>query len=153
MKKFLTLLAFAGLIGTVNAQTTETTPDKDKAAKVEKSSSCAGKAEAKDGKSCCAGKAGAKADATGAIDAPATEAKAAGCCAGKASASGKSCHGGDAKAEAVHGHGDGHGHGHGEGHGDAKDHSCSAACKDGAHVTACGEKGHACSEACHAKKM
>ena len=34
MKKFLTLLAFAGLIGTVNAQSTEATPDKDKAAKV-----------------------------------------------------------------------------------------------------------------------
>lgn len=146
MKKFLTLLAFSGLIATVNAQSTETTPDKDKAAKVEKASSCADKAEAKEGKACCASKAGAKAEATnasGTMDAAGAEGKAAGCCAAKASAGAKSCHGGDAKAEAGHGHD----------HGEAKEHSCTAICKDGAHATACGEKGHACSEACHAKKM
>ncbi len=147
MKKFLTLLAFAGLIGTVNAQSTAATPEKDKAQKVEKTSSCAGKAEAKGGKACCAGKADAK--ATGAAgDASSTatmpEGKAAGCCAGKASAA-KSCHGDGAKADA--------GHGHDHAHGEMKEHACTEACKDGAHATACGEKGHTCTDACHAGKM
>ena len=140
MKKFLVLFAFAGIMGAANAQTTATTPDKEKAAKVEKTS-CS-KGEAKSGKSCCAGKADAKAEA--ATETPATtttagEAKA-GCCAGKASAA-KSCHGDGAKADAATS---------GHEHAATKEHACTDACKDGAHAYACGEKGHACVEACHA---
>ncbi len=142
MKKLLTLLAFAGLMGTVSAQSTTTT-DKEKAPKVEKNTSCAGKSAAKDGKACCAGKAGAKAEATtGEGTGTMAEGKAAGCCAGKASAA-KSCHGDDAKAEA--------GHGHDHAHGELKEHACNGACKDGAHAVVCGEKGHTCSADCHAK--
>lgn len=140
MKKFLVLFAFAGIMGAANAQTTTATPDKEKAAKVEKTS-CS-KGEAKAGKSCCAGKADAKAAAT--TDAPATTATAGeaktGCCAGKASAA-KSCHGDGAKAEAAT---------HGHEHAAMKEHACTEACKDGAHAYACGEKGHACTETCHA---
>ena len=33
-----------------------------------------------------------------------------------------------------------------------KEHVCTAACKDGNHVFAHGEKGHKCTAACHAKK-
>jgi hypothetical protein len=33
-----------------------------------------------------------------------------------------------------------------------KEHTCSAACKDGKHVFAHGEKGHTCTAECH-KKM
>lgn len=45
----------------------------------------------------------------------------------------------------------GHDHAaHGD-HKELKDHVCTAACKDaGKCVTACGEKGHECSDACHA---
>jgi len=43
------------------------------------------------------------------------------------------------------------GHDHAD-HKELKDHKCSAACKEaGKCVTACGEKGHECTEACHAK--
>jgi hypothetical protein len=140
MKKFLILFAFAGIIGAANAQTTTATPDKEKAAKVEKTS-CS-KGEAKAGKSCCAGKADTKAEAT--TETPATTATAgeakAGCCAGKASTA-KSCHGDGPKAEAAT---------HGHEHAAMKEHACTDACKDGAHAYACGERGHACSEACHA---
>ena len=34
-----------------------------------------------------------------------------------------------------------------------KEHSCTAACKDGKHVYAHGEKGHVCTDACHKKTM
>jgi hypothetical protein len=142
MKKLLTLLAFAGLMGTVSAQSTTTT-DKENAPKVEKASSCAGKSASKDGKACCAGKAGAKADAsTDAAVGTMADGKPAACCAGKASAA-KSCHGDGAKAEA--------GHGHDHAHGELKEHACSDACKEGVHALACGEKGHLCSADCHAK--
>ncbi len=30
-----------------------------------------------------------------------------------------------------------------------KEHVCTAACKEGAHAYACGEKGHVCSAECH----
>jgi hypothetical protein len=140
MKKFLVLFVFAGIMSAANAQTTTVTPDKEKAAKVEKTS-CA-KGEAKAGKSCCAGKADAKAAAaeTPATTAVAGEAKA-GCCAGKATAA-KSCHGDGAKAEAAHTHD----------HAEAREHACTEACKDGAHALACGEKGHDCTAECHAHK-
>ena len=29
-----------------------------------------------------------------------------------------------------------------------KEHSCTATCKDGKHMYACGEKGHACTKEC-----
>jgi hypothetical protein len=139
MKKILTLLAFIAGIGYANAQssTTTTTPEPEKTEAVEqKAHSCAGHGEAKAAKgACCAGHGAEKASAeTG------TDVKAAGCCAGKAK--GASCHGA-AKAEA--------GDVHGEAHGELKEHTCTEACKDGAHTYTCGEKGHACSEACHAK--
>ena len=34
-----------------------------------------------------------------------------------------------------------------------KAHACTAACKDGHHVYAHGEKGHHCTDACHKPKM
>jgi hypothetical protein len=138
MKKLIALFAFAGIFGAASAQTTTVTPDKEKAAKVEKSS-CS-KGEAKAGKSCCAGKADAKAAEAPTTTAVAGEAKA-GCCAGKATAA-KSCHGDGAKAEAAHAHD----------HAEAREHACTEACKDGAHALACGEKGHACTAECQAHK-
>ena len=139
MKKFLALLAFVGILGAANAQSTTVTPDKEKAAKVEKTS-CS-KGEAKAGKSCCAGKADAKAAAA---ESPTTTAVAgeakAGCCAGKATAA-KSCHGDGAKADAAPAHD----------HATAREHACTESCKDGAHALACGEKGHACNAECHAQ--
>lgn len=140
MKKLIALFAFAGILGAASAQTTTVTPDKEKAAKVAKTS-CS-KGEAKAGKSCCAGKADAKAAAA---EAPTTTAVAGeaktGCCAGKATAA-KSCHGDGAKAEAGHAHD----------HAEAREHACTEACKEGAHALACGEKGHACTAECHAHK-
>lgn len=142
MKKFITLLAFAGLMVSVNAQSTSTV-DKEQAPKVEKVASCAGKSASKDGKACCAGKGDAKAEATAGSDSETmVDGKPAACCAGKAGAS-KSCHGAGAKADA--------GHAHDHAHGDLKEHACTDACKEGAHALACGEKGHACSADCHAK--
>ncbi|MCB0769528.1 MAG: hypothetical protein KDC00_03890 [Flavobacteriales bacterium] len=136
MKKFLTLLAFAGFMSAASAQTTTTeAPKKEDAAKVEKTHSCADHAKSADGKNCCAGKGDAKASATDSKDGM----KAAGCCASKSST--KGCD--HAKAEA----GDGHGHEHAE----MKEHACTDACKDDAHVYACGEKGHTCAADCHAK--
>lgn len=31
----------------------------------------------------------------------------------------------------------------------AKEHTCSASCKEGSHAYACGEKGHKCTDDCH----
>jgi|GEM_PF-532102 len=140
MKKYLTLLAFAGLFGAANAQTTTTsTTPTPEAEKVEKNHSCAGHAKAEAGKAaCCAGKEGAKASA----DAEGETKMAGGCCAGKASAA-KSCHGKGAKADA--------GHDHDKAMGEMKEHACTDSCKEGAHALACGEKGHVCLESCHAK--
>lgn len=139
MKKLLTVLAFALIGVVVNAQTTTTTTEtgSSEVEKVDQPKGCAGKAEAKGGKACCAGKAampeGGMGSATGS-----SEASKAGCCAGKM-AEAKGCHG-SMKADA-----------HDHAHGDMKDHVCAAACKDGAHAYACGEKGHSCSESCHTK--
>lgn len=142
MKKILTLVAFIGILGAANAQsTTKGTPVKEEAKKVEKVQGCAGHGDAKaDGKSCCAGKASGKAEAS--VDG----AKAA--CCSKMAKDGKSCD--HAKADA----GDEHGHAHGEAHehGDMKAHVCTKACTEEAHAYACGEEGHSCSAACHAKK-
>lgn len=135
MKKFLSLIACVAFVGALSAQTT-TTETKSEPAKTEKSG-CA-KGEAKAG--CCAGKAKASADtkAVASGDAANATAPKAGCCAGKASAA--SCHG--AKA-----------HAHDHAHAEMKEHACTEACKDGAHTYACGEKGHTCSETCHAHKL
>jgi hypothetical protein len=100
MKKFITFVAFLGFAVTVGAQSTETSPAKESAARIEKTSCTKG--DAKTGKSCCAGKADAKAEAATTTDASAAmpEGKGAACCAGKAGAA-KSCHGDGAKAEAA----------------------------------------------------
>jgi len=137
MKKFFALLTCVAFAGVLNAQTTSTeTPEPAKAEKVKE---CAKGDAAKAG--CCAGKAKASADASTTAPAAATAdaPKAAGCCAGKASAA--TCHGMKAG-----GQGDAHGHAHAS----LKEHVCTDACKEGAHAYACGEAGHACSEACHA---
>jgi hypothetical protein len=100
MKKFITFVALLGFAATASAQSTETAPAKENAAKVEKTS-CS-KGDAKAGRSCCAGKADTKAEAATTTDASAAmpEGKGAACCAGKAGAA-KSCHGDGAKAEAA----------------------------------------------------
>ncbi|HQW05628.1 MAG: hypothetical protein IPH05_16020 [Flavobacteriales bacterium] len=145
MKKLFTLLAFIGIMGAANAQSTATDAPKKEDAKVEKTHNCAGHGDAKaDGKACCAGKKGAKAEAN-------ADGKTPACCA-KMAKDGKACD--HAKAEAGDGHGEGHGHLEGDGHdhGAMKAHVCTDACKEGAHAFACGEEGHVCSGACHAKK-
>ena len=144
MKKLLTLLAFVGIMGAVNAQpTTKDAPKKADAAKVEKTQGCAGHGDAKaEGKACCAGKGHGKAEASADGTMPA--------CCSKTAKDGKKCD--HAKADAGDGHGHAHAEGDGHDHGAMTAHACSDSCKEGAHAYACGEEGHTCSADCHAKK-
>lgn len=146
MKKFLTLVAFLGFFGAVNAQT-ETAPVKEVAVEAVD----AVKETATDAVDAVKEEAGTATDAVKgeAKETVKDEAKAPGCCAGKAK--GAKCD--HAKAEAGHGHGDGHGHAEaGHNHGEMKAHTCTEACKGEAHAYACGEEGHKCSADCHSKK-
>jgi len=129
MKKFLMMLAFAGFVGTANAQTSaaNATDLKQHAC----TASCSKEAHAY---------------LHGEKDHTCTEActsavskdmKAAGCCAGKKQ--GASC----AKGAKADGHADAHSDAHA-----TMEHACTTACADGKHTYACGEKGHECSTAC-----
>ncbi|MEO8068712.1 MAG: hypothetical protein ABI599_13540 [Flavobacteriales bacterium] len=129
MKKFLTILACAAFIGTVNAQDSiqssaaSIAPQPAEKAHV-CSASCTTMAHAyvhgEKGHIC-----------TEACKATAAAGSKAACCAGKAQTA--ACCSGHGKAEAS---------------AEAtKEHSCTAACKDGKHSYAHGEKGHACANA------